>query len=496
MKVLSTFLLLLSISPIPFVAAVSNQPASSAARVPAGDVQDEIKAVENGLLPSVVARGERGTGMTIADRMAHYRVPAVSIAVIKDYKIEWAKGYGKLAVGDDTSVTPETLFQAASISKPVASMATLHFVQDGKLNLDENVNDKLTSWKVPENDFTRQKKITLRELMSHSAGMTVSGFGGYAAGQPIPTVPEVLDGKKPANSAPVRVDWLPGSKWVYSGGGITVMQQLLVDVIHHPFPEIMKETVLDKIGMSHSTYEQPLPEKWRSSAAAGHYQNGNPIEGKWHTYPEMAAAGLWTTPSDLARFAIELSKEYMGQSSIVLSREMARGMLAVQIGKWGLGVGVEGQGKELNFSHSGGNAGFRCNLICFPETGSGAVIMTNSDNGFSLYQEILRSIAAEYGWSGYAPRVATVVMNPNRLDSYVGGYSFKPGFEVDVERADGHLFASVDGGTPSELLPVGDEEFLNVDDGADLLFNRTDINQVIGLTLHAFGQEFEGKKVK
>ncbi|MGH9764224.1 MAG: serine hydrolase domain-containing protein, partial [Blastocatellia bacterium] len=278
----------------------------------AQDLQTRIKAVENGLLPAVVVKGEGAAG-TISDRMAHYRVPGISIAVINDYKIEWAKGYGQADSSGPVKV--DTRFQAASISKPVASMATLYFVQEGKLNLDEDVNDKLTSWKVPENEFTKQKKVTLRDLMSHSAGTTVHGFAGYASDQPVPTLIEVLDGKKPANSEPVRVQMLPGTKWDYSGGGITIMQQLVIDVIHKPFPEIMKQTVLDKIGMSHSTYEQPLPQRWQSLAATGYRSTGKAIEGKWHTYPEMAAAGLWTTPSDLTLFAIELSKEYLGQSS-------------------------------------------------------------------------------------------------------------------------------------------------------------------------------------
>jgi CubicO group peptidase (beta-lactamase class C family) len=299
------------------------------------DVDARIRAIENRILPPVVIRGEPVQTATLAERMEHHGVPSVSIAVINDGKIEWARAYGIADVEEGREVTVNTLFQAASISKPVAATAALKFVQDGRLDLDENVNRKLVSWKVPENEHTAVKPVTLRGLVTHSAGMTVHGFPGYARSNDIPTTQGVLDGE--GNTDPIRVDIEPGSRWRYSGGGYTVMQQLLADVAGKPFPQIMRETVLEPFGMSASTYEQPLPESRWADAATGYRSNGNPVEEKWHVYPEMAAAGLWTTPSDLARYAIQLQQAYAGRSSSVLSTQTARQMLTPDTNSWGLG---------------------------------------------------------------------------------------------------------------------------------------------------------------
>jgi CubicO group peptidase (beta-lactamase class C family) len=291
-----------------------------------------IERVENGLLPGTIIKGQNAS-MKLADRMAFYKVPGVSIAVIDNGKLEWAKGYGVLEAGTTKGVTIETRFQAASISKPVAAMAALALVDQGKLSLDENVNLKLTSWQVPENEFTRTEKVTVRRLLSHSAGLTVHGFPGYAANEPVPSLTQIFDGQKPpANTDPIRVDILPGKQFRYSGGGYTVLQQLMIDVTGKPFPSLMQELLLSKIGMTHSRFDQPLAKELEPVAAAGHLPTAAVIRGRWHTYPEMAAAGLWTTPSDLALFAIELMESVQGKSNRVLSQEMSTQMLTKQSG--------------------------------------------------------------------------------------------------------------------------------------------------------------------
>jgi CubicO group peptidase (beta-lactamase class C family) len=326
----------------------------------------------------------------IAARMQELHVPAVSVAVLVDGKIAWTRAYG--------TANTETLFQAASISKPVAAMAALHMMQHGNFTLDEDVNAKLKAWKVPENEFTAAHKVTLRGLLSHSAGLTVHGFPGYAATAQVPTVVQILNGEKPANTAPIRVDIEPGSKWRYSGGGYTVMQQLLIDRTGMSFPQIMQRMVLGAIGMKRSTYEQPLPANLASNAATAHNRQGEPISGKWHTYPEMAAAGLWTTPHDLALWAIELRNAYLGRSNKVIERSTAQQMLTLQKGNYGLGVGLSGSGAASAFGHGGSNAGFRCTMLVLLESGNGAVVMTNGDNGGRLGVEVVRAIAAEYNW--------------------------------------------------------------------------------------------------
>ena len=361
-----------------------------------------IARIEAGLPPVSIPGEKEPLRLSLPKWMELYAVPGVSIAVFEKGALVWAKGYGVKQPGGTDPVTPDTLFQAASISKPVTALAALHSVEQGKWSLDANINDTLVSWKLPENDFTKTEKVTLRRLLSHSAGTTVHGFPGYAVTDPLPTVPQLLDGQRPANTAPVRVDLVPGTKTRYSGGGTTVVQQMMVDQLGKPFPQIMRETVLEPIGLKHSTYEQPLPAALAPRAAVGTRPGGEAVAGRWHVYPELAAAGLWTTPSDLARIALEVSKARAGKSTRVLSQAMARQMLTPQSEGFGLGFQVKA-GSDL-FGHGGSNEGYQCLLTAFADSGSGVAIMTNSDNGGMLLDRIASSVAAEYGWKGYEPR--------------------------------------------------------------------------------------------
>jgi len=337
--------------------------------------------------------------MELAERMAHYNVPGVSIAVINDYQVEWAKGYGVLEAGKSAPVTPDTLFQVASIGKVVVAVAALHYVQKGTLDLDSDVNQSLVSWQIPENEFTAEERVTLRRLLSHSAGVTVEWFRGYAFGEEVPNLQQILDGEWPANSAPIRVDIVPGTQFRYSGGGYVIVQQLLEDVVGEPFADVMRNSVLEPWEMAASTFESPLPEELKASAASGHRVDGSAIPGGWHSYPEAGAAGMWSTPSDMARFAIGVMKSYVGQSDAVLSQPMAVEMLTPQIGVRGLGPTVLDEGGDLfYFLHPGANDGYESILVAYPQRGQGVVILTNVDEGELLWREILNSVSAEYGW--------------------------------------------------------------------------------------------------
>src|SRR5580698_6940972 len=357
-----------------------------------------IQRVENGIPPISLGPNEAPIQPSLPELMKLYKVPALSVAVVDNFKIAWAKAYGVTEAGATTPVTTHTLFQAGSISKPVAATGALYLVEHGKLSLDENVNDKLKTWQVPDNEFTRDQKVTLRRLMSHSAGLTVHGFPGYEVGTPIPTLVQIFNGEKPANTAPIRVDFVPGTKFRYSGGGITIEQQLIMDVTGEPFPQFMRETVLDKIGMSDSTYEQPLPPARASMAASGAEGDGTVVKGKWHIYPEMAAAGLWTTPTDLAKFGIETALSKQGKANHVLSEAMTRERLKAQIDNVGLGFFLGDGGNPQEFGHDGDDEGFQAQLIMFADSGKGVAIMTNSNNGLSMASFLLASVAKEYGW--------------------------------------------------------------------------------------------------
>ncbi len=376
-----------------------------------------VARVEAGLAPLTVP-GEAPIRLSIPQLMEMYKVPGLSIAVFDKHALVWAKGYGVTQAGGSEPVTVDTLFQAASISKAVTALATMRYVEQGKWSLDENINERLVSWKVPDNTFTKEQKVTLRRLLSHSAGLTVHGFPGYAVTEPLPTVRQILDGEKPANTAPVRVDLVPGTRTRYSGGGTTVVQQMMVDQLQKPFPHIMREAVLEPLGLKHSTYEQPLPPALAARAAAGTDASGKSMEGRWHIYPEMAAAGLWTTPSDLARIAIEVSKARAGTSKRVVSQAMAKQMLTRQ--SEGFGIGFElGEGTD-RFGHGGSNHGFRSTLIAFADSGSGVAIMSNSDSGAQLFEVLVASLAAEYGWKSVSARAGSASLSADLIERLKG----------------------------------------------------------------------------
>ena len=493
-------LLFLAALAIPAARLFSRQ--ADPARKQAGATNSaRIHELEDGLLPAYFLRQPNGKtkrgAMKLADRMAHYKVPAVSIAVIDHGRIAWARAYGLADVRSGRRATPETLFQAASISKTLTAVTALRYVEAGKLSLDENVDRELKSWKVPSNGFTAERAVTLREILSHSAGLSVHGFAGYRRGQPIPTLEEVLDGKKPANSPPVRVILEPGTKWMYSGGGYTVLQQMLVDETGKPFPEILRENVLAPDGMTHSTYRQPLPKMRWADAATGYRATGREVRGEWHVYPEMAAAGLWTTPSDLSRFVISVEQAWEGKSSKLLSRKMARLLLSRQIDHWGLGFEIGGSGRGLWFAHSGGNEGFRCYEIGFPATGEGAVIMTNSDSGGQLWAEILRGIAVEYHWPEKQPQTRTVVsLSPKVLRQYAGRYRIEKGPVIAIEPRAGRLEATIKGELQMVLYPVSAADFVApLGSGAEMTFLKDKQGRVRAVQIRTEFQTFAAKRL-
>jgi CubicO group peptidase (beta-lactamase class C family) len=334
--------------------------------------------------------------------MDYYHVPGVSIAIVKDSKVERLLVYGVGNQNSQEPVTTSTRFQAGSISKPVATVTALKFVQDGMIGLDENINDVLTSWQLPNNSFTAIQNVTLRMLLNHTAGTTVHGFDGYRSTDQLPSLIQVLNGSPPANSAPIVVDKIPGQGYRYSGGGYVVMQQALIDLLGKPFATIAKETVLDPLAMTDSTYEQPLPATQLASASAAHDSNGNVLQGGSHIYPELAAAGLWTTPNDLALFLIELQLSLQGSSNQLISAALAAQMLSPPPGStYGLGLETFNAGGEEYFGHSGVNAGFQLAMLAHSSKGMAAVIMTNGDNGGPLIDKILAIIENTEHWPGF-----------------------------------------------------------------------------------------------
>lgn len=436
-------------------------------------VERRIDAALAAIPPRVHVTGRADRSRALADLMREHRVPAVSIAIVRDGRIVWARAYGMADPAAGRAATAETLFQAASISKPVAATAALRLVEEGQLQLDRPVNALLRTWQLPDSAAAAGEPVTLRRLLSHTAGVTVHGFPGYAAGAPLPGIAQILDGVAPANTDPIRVDARPGAAWRYSGGGFTVAQLMMTDATGQPFPELMDRLVLRPLGMAQSSYQAPAPDR----LAVGHAGDGTAIPGRYYLYPEMAAAGLWTTPSDLARWAIALSDAYDGRTGGVLRPETARAMLTAGLGGYGLGVAVTGEGEALRFSHSGANEGYRALIVAYPQRREAMVVMTNGVNGDLMLSPITWSIGRTLGWPDSEQRTIVPAKIPAAEREAVIGRYGEGDLVVTVAMAGEALTFAVADRRPVELIAQGGDVFISVESGTRVAFARDPATQ-------------------
>lgn len=444
---------------------------ASPARAQSPEIEQQIDEALSSLRPRIQVAGRDYPSQTLAQLMAAQHVPGVSIAVFSDGRILWAHGFGAIKAGEDRPVTSETLFQAASISKPVMATAALRLVEQGMLGLDRPVNEQLRSWRIPASEAAEGEPVTLRRLLTHTAGLTVSGFPGYEPDAALPGVVQILDGAAPANTPPIRVDQRPGSAWRYSGGGYTVAQLLLRDVTGEPFPDLMQRLVLAPAGMVRSSFRQPLPADRQADAAVAHHADGSPLPGGFHVYPELAAAGLWTTPSDIARWALALSAAFNGRNGLV-RQETAIAMLTPGMGNWGLGPTVGGEGEWLSFSHGGVNEGFRARFLAFPRRGEGIVVMSNGDNGGTVNDAVVQAIGGVLGWPMAEVQVITPVAVPAAALADVAGHYSAEGTAVEIVVKGKALIAVIANGPPPfELIPQGDDSYVS-EEGIAVRFVR------------------------
>ena len=419
---------------------------------------DNIKKVETNLTNVVHIEGD--STWSIAERMKHYGVPGVSVAVIYDGEIAWAKTYGVMDKESKSPVTKNTLFQAASISKPVTAYGALRLVEQNKVGLNEGINTYLKSWKLPDNEFTKEKKVTLKNLLNHSGGTTVHGFLGYSPDLAVPTLIEVLNGTPPANSGAIFVDKMPEESYRYSGGGYNIIQQMMIDVEKNTFPEIMKELVLNPLEMNNSTYAQPLQGTQLGMAAAGYLPDGSMTKGKRHTYPEMAPAGLWTTAEDLAKFAINIQETLKGEGEKGLSKDMTTKMLTPFVEEFiGLGIFINKKKGEIYFGHGGWNEGFSSELIAHKDKGYGVVVLTNANHP-PFISELIRSVALTYAWDDYFPVYKKMVAEPSFIAEISGRYLINGNRLIDIYENNKQLMGKELGEEPTELIKISDSTYV------------------------------------
>lgn len=459
------------------------------------EIGKRIENVENHLCSPIILGKSDSSFYSIRQRMDFYKVPGLSIAIINNKSIEWSRGYGVLNSENKNPVDDNTLFQAASISKSVAALGALYLVNCGKIDLDKNINNYLRSWKLPENEFTKDAVVTLRYLLCHGAGINGHMLGAYSQNEDIPTIHQLLEGIPPATGEPIRVVQKPQAEFMYSGGGYLVALLAMQDVSNKIFFDIMKDNILKPIGMKLSGFFQPLQYGSIENVATGHDEEGNPYVDCWLTFPNLAEGGLWTTPKELCLFAIEIQNAIEGKSSI-LSRDLAKEMLSVQIGSYGLGVLINGDETNLSFAHGGDSRGYHNYMYYSVSKGKGAVIMTNGQNGAYLYQEILRSIASVYDWSDFKPRLINPIdIELDILKKLCGRYVFNNMIYANISISGNHLKMKGDDGRTFDLYPIAENQFVDAISGWEVHFGLDENKDVVSVSINIGGLKLEGNAV-
>ena len=391
------------------------------------EIEERIKQVENNLISWV--KLDSSSNWNIYERMKNFNINGVSIAVINNFKIEWVKSYGWADTVEKRPITNQTLFQAASIGKSITAVAFMKLVQDKKVNLNSDINTYLRSWKFPYDTISHGKIITLAQVLSHTAGLTVHGFDGYKWNEPLPTLEQILNGEKPSNNPAVRSQFEPGLKFEYSGGGYEISELLLEDLTKMSFEDFVTKNIFKPINMNNCKY-MSLPTKNIENKFATAYRfDGKGIGCKYYIYPEKACgAGLWTTATDLAKFIIEVQLSLIGQSNKVLSKEMIELMLTpyLKSSNYAFGFIIDKKGDDYYFQHSGLNEGFSGQYYGSFKDGKGVVVLVNSDNT-DFKDEIVNSVALVYGWKNFFPSATKKIIKVANdiINKYVGKYIFE-----------------------------------------------------------------------
>ncbi|WP_108808617.1 serine hydrolase [Aquimarina spinulae] len=446
---------------------------------------DIIKKVEIGLTTRVYIAGD--STWSIEERMKHYGIPGVSIAVIHNGEIAWAKGYGVVDKESKIPVTKETLFQAAATSMPVTAYGALRLVEQNKLDLDENVNSYLTSWKVPENEFTKEKKVTIKNLLNHSAGIHPRGTGSYNINEKTPTLLEILNGISPAKNEPITVNKEPGESVRFAYASYVPIQQMILDVEGKTFPDVMNELVLKPLEMNNSTFNLSLTTEQLTKVATGYLKDGSKVKGGRKIDPALASTGLWTTAEDYAKFITNVQQTLKGKRTKGLSKDLTALMgtpYGVRNSSWsftlGLGFQLFNRNDEIYLRHHGWNTGFYAEIMAHRDKGYGVVVFTNST--FPEFNaEVMRSVALAYDWDKFVPIHKKIEVEQSLVDKITGRY-ISNGRIVQVFQKDNQLlYKNILDLEAEELVKVSDSSFVRRNSSRLMQFKPDTENETVNL---------------
>lgn len=378
------------------------------------------KVVEN-MIPMYNIEGKVNR-LSILEMMKKDSIPGVSIAFIDNGEIAWTKHFGFANLKNSTLINENTVFTGASLSKPITAIAVLRLVEKGILDLDKDVNTYLKEWKIPENEFTINKKVTLRRLISHNAGIKNDLWSSYLPNENVPSLNQMLAGEKPSIDPATSLIFEPGTRTKYSNPGYSIIQKILMDVENKPFNDIISEQVFEPLEMNESSFLQPIPKKLMSNRAIGYTKNLEPYTYK--LFPYQAAGGIWTTPKDLSKFMIALLNDYHKGTNTLISQKMAQTVFTKETMRYVFSLW--NWGKDVVFLHHGSNQGFNCMLYGSIEKNQGLVVMTNSDNAFGFFDYLQRAINFEYNWEYVKPEILTSTpFNISNIKKYLGEYQWR-----------------------------------------------------------------------
>ena len=447
-------------------------------------------AVEQGLRAPVRFGQETDKTYSVQQRLEYHKVPGISFALIQNGELAWASGYGAVAAASQQAVTVNTLFQAASIAKPVTAFAVMRMQQQRLIDINASIDIYLTSLTLAKGEQTPEAVVSFKNLLDHSSGLTAGGYMGYEKGAAIPSDRQTFNGEAPANTKATSVETTPGTVVSYSGAGYTLAEIALTDHFKQPFEQLMDTWALSPLAMKNSSFVLDYPQQQGVEVALGHDRAGKTINGGWRRHPEQAAAGLWSTATDLARFAIEITKAYQGNSTL-LSHAAAREMLAPIMpqqdlsGQFGgqpaMTFIVAGADEQFLFQHGGGTLGYSCFMVMYPETGNGAVFMTNSDAGYSIGHEMLRAASFFYNWPDFKGKSFERRKVEQQAQAvFIGEYPFDAGWQasiIPVAEADGIAVKFPNGdiypltAVQSEHADVNQQHYVHEDTGVEVSFS-------------------------